>query len=1695
MSKTTGANFSLTTFIANRNSDRIGKNDSNQDIFNNSESLSDRILECYELEPETGGGNGSRRSQTSSLGGGSRRRRRRNLNGSHRSSARGDFNVTTSYAEMDRVESSQSEEEQDKYGSNRTGLISEVLNESSILNSVRDDISKYAFNTHYEEASAPKRPILHSSSSSKRSLGSSSAMTSKFQQPPPVLVTQANRWGQFDTNDLEAESFRASASAITNAAIVYAQRIALMEEDDESEEEDGVTQESGSLQSGDERSPDLRSGYRSMSLGLQKKSNTLLKRKSGDHIDADPDGETNISYDLERGKLLLKRLEEMSIAQDSNATSLDSRTTTSKRTSTPSMDARYFDCANKTKNNFEVSTITTRTDMMVTARQQISDLTISELDREDNARESSFVPMATITSIGTQFDHTGEEDTVRASNDVLASKILGNSGTSVHERKPETPSKGVDSKENDDNDSLESQSSDIKHTMNLLTKSRLLTKGKVKKSVGSEASQASEHSNRIKSCDLSLENTEDEGSESHKDEYCTANALGLLARRSMFMDGSQSSGIASNAYNAFADNDSNYDSEEIELRLKSSGGDHPEKYGIAEPYNTFADNDDDLDDADLLPYPKRGESDRAEKYGTDELYNAIADNDDGDSDLVSSSKSGGSNHSEKKYDIVEPYNAFAEDNDDDGTCKVSTPRRNAESFVGPLASEFVNSRPSPELDSHTNDANEQDAHNTWGNIHDPNWSRQSRANSESSWGFHTLMSESSQGGSGRFSRNSFANSERSRERSVKHCQVSSSDAQTENAASARHNKTSSVKSREESSVSRNTPHQLYSRAENSTYPEDLDMPRSSSHDSEQDRSEDLKCVDSDKEVPPTDNSGRHSYDSFDVDESENNLRCAERMDGRHSDTSISEGSSNIDGGDTSAIKNRLYNAYTPDDCDEERKDASSEGNDSYNPFESDRNNISPQGKKVFNAFESAYSDESSEDNPKYNAFMAQKSLDDGTDDDKSNEYDTFGDVQLEGVQDVYAKFLDENKVEGLDNDDEDPCDKISLQAETEDIYAAQHDSMREPEDNNSSQGSKNEGAKKGDNAFDRSRFELRRSDKSEDNNSSQGSKNEGAKKGDNAFDRSRFELRRSGKSEDNNSSQGFINKNEKGDNAFDRQRFELRRSDKSEDNNSSQGFINKNEKVGNAFDRSRFELRRSGKSEDNNSTQGFINKNEKGDNAFDRSRFELRRLGRSEDNNSSQGLKKNEGDQKVGNAFSLQRFELRRSGSREHEIDSDSDSNGEQNRRSLKNLKTPYFYRNSVEQFQPFHSLQKHVVRDSSVQRSLLSDCSSQDSSDLSSIEQLTTNDDISPSPSQNATFNLNNVRESDSATSSNWRTMYDALNNNLSIVENTSTPPDSMDRQKSHTNSHVFENNFRLAESMNEVQFLLNRESYRLPLSTIIEESSVVDNDDLDGLATSSGSRNSFSSNQNVGSTNGSVISVHVSSSSVGESSLYDLGGLAASGGCNTSFGSNQKFGSTNSSVVSVPITSSSAGEPSFFPFLQKFAISEISRNVEEKYCKDTAICKGNEQFASLLGRSRKEFVKIAESSICHPEDTDSHYDDDDDDGGFKIAESSICHPEDTDSHYDGDDGGFKITDSSICHPEDTDSHYDDDDDGGFMAWPSQCSDASSGEFDQIDDEKQVVVITIHEDEVLAFEQSEEGKPSFSVSLFAISELFDLLT
>ena len=1545
MSKTTGANFSLTTFIANRNSDRIGKNDSNQDIFNNSESLSDRILECYELEPETGGGNGSRRSQTSSLGGGSRRRRRRNLNGSHRSSARGDFNVTTSYAEMDRVESSQSEEEQDKYGSNRTGLISEVLNESSILNSVRDDISKYAFNTHYEEASAPKRPILHSSSSSKRSLGSSSAMTSKFQQPPPVLVTQANRWGQFDTNDLEAESFRASASAITNAAIVYAQRIALMEEDDESEEEDGVTQESGSLQSGDERSPDLRSGYRSMSLGLQKKSNTLLKRKSGDHIDADPDGETNISYDLERGKLLLKRLEEMSIAQDSNATSLDSRTTTSKRTSTPSMDARYFDCANKTKNNFEVSTITTRTDMMVTARQQISDLTISELDREDNARESSFVPMATITSIGTQFDHNGEEDTVRASNDVLASKILGNSGTSVHERKPETPSKGVDSEENDDNDSLESQSSDIKHTMNLLTKSRLLTKGKVKKSVGSEASQASEHSNRIKSCDLSLENTEDEGSESHKDEYCTANALGLLARRSMFMDGSQSSGIASNAYNAFADNDSNYDSEEIELRLKSSGGDHPEKYGIAEPYNTFADNDDDLDDADLLPYPKRGESDRAEKYGTDELYNAIADNDDGDSDLVSSSKSGGSNHSEKKYDIVEPYNAFAEDNDDDGTCKVSTPRRNAESFVGPLASEFVNSRPSPELDSHTNDANEQDAHNTWGNIHDPNWSRQSRANSESSWGFHTLMSESSQGGSGRFSRNSFANSERSRERSVKHCQVSSSDAQTENAASARHNKTSSVKSREESSVSRNTPHQLYSRAENSTYPEDLDMPRSSSHDSEQDRSEDLKCVDSDKEVPPTDNSGRHSYDSFDVDESENNLRCAERMDGRHSDTSISEGSSNIDGGDTSAIKNRLYNAYTPDDCDEERKDASSEGNDSYNPFESDRNNISPQGKKVFNAFESAYSDESSEDNPKYNAFMAQKSLDDGTDDDKSNEYDTFGDVQLEGVQDVYAKFLDENKVEGLDNDDEDPCDKISLQAETEDIYAAQHDSMREPEDNNSSQGSKNEGAKKGDNAFDRSRFELRRS----------------------------------------------------------------------------------------------------GKSEDNNSTQGFINKNEKGDNAFDRSRFELRRLGRSEDNNSSQGLKKNEGDQKVGNAFSLQRFELRRSGSREHEIDSDSDSNGEQNRRSLKNLKTPYFYRNSVEQFQPFHSLQKHVVRDSSVQRSLLSDCSSQDSSDLSSIEQLTTNDDISPSPSQNATFNLNNVRESDSATSSNWRTMYDALNNNLSIVENTSTPPDSMDRQKSHTNSHVFENNFRLAESMNEVQFLLNRESYRLPLSTIIEESSVVDNDDLDGLATSSGSRNSFSSNQNVGSTNGSVISVHVSSSSVGESSLYDLGGLAASGGCNTSFGSNQKFGSTNSSVVSVPITSSSAGEPSFFPFLQKFAISEISRNVEEKYCKDTAICKGNEQFASLLGRSRKEFVKIAESSICHPEDTDSH--------------------------------------------------YDDDDDGGFMAWPSQCSDASSGEFDQIDDEKQVVVITIHEDEVLAFEQSEEGKPSFSVSLFAISELFDLLT
>ena len=75
----------------------------------------------------------------------------------------------------------------------------------------------------------------HISISSSKASGSESTnkSPSKFEnEAPPVRDTQENRWAQFDTEDNEAASWRASASAISKFAASYAEQHALIDQAD-----------------------------------------------------------------------------------------------------------------------------------------------------------------------------------------------------------------------------------------------------------------------------------------------------------------------------------------------------------------------------------------------------------------------------------------------------------------------------------------------------------------------------------------------------------------------------------------------------------------------------------------------------------------------------------------------------------------------------------------------------------------------------------------------------------------------------------------------------------------------------------------------------------------------------------------------------------------------------------------------------------------------------------------------------------------------------------------------------------------------------------------------------------------------------------------------------------------------------------------------------------------------------------------------------------------------------------------------------------------------------------------------------------------------------------------------------------------------------------------------------------------------
>lgn len=54
---------------------------------------------------------------------------------------------------------------------------------------------------------------------------STTTMTQSFQEiPPPPLTSSSRRWDQFDTDNLEQESWRVSSSAIALAAKSYAEQ-------------------------------------------------------------------------------------------------------------------------------------------------------------------------------------------------------------------------------------------------------------------------------------------------------------------------------------------------------------------------------------------------------------------------------------------------------------------------------------------------------------------------------------------------------------------------------------------------------------------------------------------------------------------------------------------------------------------------------------------------------------------------------------------------------------------------------------------------------------------------------------------------------------------------------------------------------------------------------------------------------------------------------------------------------------------------------------------------------------------------------------------------------------------------------------------------------------------------------------------------------------------------------------------------------------------------------------------------------------------------------------------------------------------------------------------------------------------------------------------------------------------------------
>jgi len=372
------------------------------------------------------------------------------------------------------------------------------------------------------------------------------------------------------------------------------------------------------------------------------------------------------------------------------------------------------------------------------------------------------------------------------------------------------------------------------------------------------------------------------------------------------------------------------------------------------------------------------------------------------------------------------------------------------------------------------------------------------------------------------------------------------------------------------------------------------------------------------------------------------------------------------------------------------------------------------------------------------------------------------------------------------------------------------------------------------------------------------------------------------------------------------------------------------------------------------------------DDTFDRRRFELRTENRP-----------------IPCELELNRPNLIAPASKKTYIESCSESDGEE-QRPLGDLITPYFYRNSLNEFKPLKNIPTSCTRKKKISDSSTSDYGEEGTSSIINtpyfhrsssqrMEDTTERNSLSSSNSQNAIFDLNNETGPRAASTFSWRNTFFELKNIASGVDNTTLSADSTVGHGMDHNQSILDRNSRFVQSLAEIQF--NRESYNLPLSTIVEESSDI-------------------------------------------SETRTVGDLVTSGSCTIAECS-------NSSIVSAlsnrSMSSSSVGAPSIFdyPLLRKMSISG-NNNIDEV---DTSIKStqgefntneppsdaGKERFASLLGRSQEEFAiflgqseKVfvkSDDKSASPVKTDSY--DDDDDGGFMPwpSRQSSLDSEDLDS------------------------------------------------------------------------------------------------